>query len=960
MRVLILFCLVLFSSFSFAQTPVADSLRQCIATAGTPAGRFEQIYKLGAHFSVKSYPDSVLACANLIQQEAARANRCIDNAHAADLYGRYYYICGAYEKAISHYTEGKEYYRQCGKPAEVVYISRSMAACYFELKMFGEALELTLEILPYFESKKDSACMSAAYSNIGKYMTDIGRLSEARHYLFRALAINRKTNKSSFFVLGEIGDYYAKLGMQDSSLFYYETAIVDGEKKQDLYIVNSGKIGFCDACINAGLMTKARTMCNSAFLYYKDKPHLPEWSEINAVMSKLEVKAGRPAKGLQFAKTAIETARVFRNKTLLEQAYKAASDAYVALGDYREAYRHTLFWKEVADSIQHLNQHEKTAELEARFHTQEQQTTIAAQQLRLERAQNSSRTVQWISGVALLFVAGGFSFLRSKIRARQREAEHALALEHTRAEQLAENERLRSNFLTNISHEFRTPLMLILSPLQTLRNAEVPGAEIAKYYNIMERNAHRLLQLIHQLLDLAKLENQEMALRPAPGNLSQTLRFIAGNFESVAVQNNIRYQVKLPKTEIYAEFDHDKVEKIVTNLLGNAFKFTPEGGTIDLVADVEKYPESGAEMLVKISVSDNGIGMDAAQQANAFRRFYMVEHQSNTEQTGTGIGLSLVKELVELHGGEVELESQPGKGSTFTVFLPLKKAEIEKNEALPIPPPASGLENTIREKNFMPVENEPRTTILVIDDNPDIRNFLAAQLQPQFQVLLAADGQEGLETALESMPHIILSDVMMPQLDGMEFLTILRNDRRTSHIPVVMLTAKARKEDRFEGLLSGADAYLVKPFDIDELLITVNNLLQRQQVLREKFSQSFKILPSNSLVVSADAYFLMQVKTAIEKNMGNESFGVEALAEAVSMSRVHLYRKLHALTGQTPTTVIREMRLTRAKYLIESGAGNASEVAYMVGFSSPAYFSTVFANFFGTPPSEIKKCDVLL
>jgi DNA-binding response OmpR family regulator len=476
----------------------------------------------------------------------------------------------------------------------------------------------------------------------------------------------------------------------------------------------------------------------------------------------------------------------------------------------------------------------------------------------------------------------------------------------------------------------------------------------------MERNAHRLLQLIHQLLDLAKLENQEMALRPAPGNLSQTLRFIAGNFESVAVQNNIRYQVKLPKTEIYAEFDHDKVEKIVTNLLGNAFKFTPEGGTIDLVADVEKYPESGAEMLVKISVSDNGIGMDAAQQANAFRRFYMVEHQSNTEQTGTGIGLSLVKELVELHGGEVELESQPGKGSTFTVFLPLKKAEIEKNEALPIPPPASGLENTIREKNFMPVENEPRTTILVIDDNPDIRNFLAAQLQPQFQVLLAADGQEGLETALESMPHIILSDVMMPQLDGMEFLTILRNDRRTSHIPVVMLTAKARKEDRFEGLLSGADAYLVKPFDIDELLITVNNLLQRQQVLREKFSQSFKILPSNSLVVSADAYFLMQVKTAIEKNMGNESFGVEALAEAVSMSRVHLYRKLHALTGQTPTTVIREMRLTRAKYLIESGAGNASEVAYMVGFSSPAYFSTVFANFFGTPPSEIKKCDVLL
>lgn len=960
MRVLILFRLVLFSSVIFAQTPHADSLRRRIAAAGTPADRFEQVFRLGVHFSVKSFPDSVLACANLIRQEVARTDRCIDKAHAADLYGRYYYTCGAYEKAILHNKKGKEYYLQCGRPADLVYINRSMAACYFELKMFGEALELTLEILPYYESKKDSARLGAIYTNIGKYMTDIGRLSEARHYLFRALAITRKINTSSFFVLGEIGDYYAKLGMRDSSLFYYESAIADGEKKQDLYIVNGGKIGFCDACIDAGLMTKARTMCNSAFLYYKNKQHLPEWSEINAVMSKLEVQAGRPAKGLQFAQTAIEVARVFNNKTLLEQAYKAASDAYAASGDYRAAYRHTLLWKEVADSIQLLNQHEKTAELEARFRSQEQQTTIAAQQLRLERAQNRSRTVQWISGLALLLIAGGFFFLRSKTRTRQREAEHALALEHARAEQLAENERLRSNFLANISHEFRTPLMLILSPLQTLRSSNVPGTEISRYYDIMERNARRLLQLIHQLLDLAKLENQEMTLRPVPGNFSQTLRLIAGNFESVAVQKNIRYQVKLPETPIYADFDSDKLEKIVTNLLGNAFKFTPEGGNIKLAAEIDELPKPGTEIRVKISVTDDGIGMDAEQQANVFRRFYMVEHQNNTEQTGTGIGLSLAKELVDLHGGRIELESEPGKGSTFSVFLPLKKTEIEKNEAFVLPPPALALENTFLEKLPLPVDNEHRATILVIDDNPDIRNFLAEQFQSQFHVLQAADGRAGLDLALDRMPDLILSDIMMPNLDGMGFLALLRNDRRTSHIPVVMLTARARKEDRYEGLLSGADAYLVKPFDTGELLITVSNLLQRQQVLREKFSQSFKTLPSNSQVVSADERFLIQVKTAIEKNMGNELFGVEALADEVSMSRVHLYRKLHALTGQNPNTIIREMRLTRAKHLIESGAGNASEVAYMVGFSSPAYFSTVFAHFFGMPPSEVKKVDTSL
>lgn len=955
MRALILFRFVFFSAISFAQTPLADSLRQCIATAGTPAIRCEQIYRLGAHFSAKSYPDSVLTCANLIRQETDRTGRCIDKAHAADLYGRYYYISGAYEKAISYYKEGKGYYRQCGSPAETAYISRSMAACYYEFKMFGEALELTLEILPYYESKKDSARLCALYANIGKYMTAIGRLREAKHYLFRALAFTRKAGISTFFVLGEIGDYYAKLGMRDSSFYYYEAAIADGEKRQDQYIVNSGKIGFCDACINAGLTTRARAMCKSVYEYYKSRQHIAEWGKINVVMSKLEVQDGWPAKGLQFAQTAIETARAFHNMGLLEQALKAAADAAVALGDYEAAYRNTLSWKTVADSVQLLNQHEKTAELEARFRMQEQQTTIAAQQLRLERAQNRSRTVQWISGVVLLLIAGGFFFWRSQTRTRQREAEHALALEYARAERLAENERLRSNFLANISHEFRTPLMLILSPLQALRGSDLPGAEKNKYFDIIERNARRLLQLINQLLDLAKLENQEMTLRPTPGNLSQTLRFIAGNFESVAAQKNVCYQVNLPGTAIYTEFDSDKLEKIVTNLLSNAFKFVPKGGNIELLAGIESLPGAGAEVLLKISVSDDGIGMNATQRANAFRRFYMVEHQNNTEQTGTGIGLSLVKELVDLHGGRIELESQPGKGSAFTVFLPLKKTAVEKNGAPVEPPSAFTLENTFQETPFLPLEAEHRATILVIDDNVDIRNFLTDQLQKQFLVLKAADGREGLEIALEKMPDIILSDVMMPNLDGIRFLAILRNDRRTSHIPVVMLTAKARKEDRFEGLLSGADAYLVKPFDTEELLITVNNLLQRQQVLREKFSQSFKILPSNSQVVSADEHFLMQVKAAIEKNMGNELFGVEALAGEVSMSRVHLYRKLHALTGQTPNHIIREMRLTRARHLIESGAGNASEVAYLVGFGSPAYFSTAFANFFGASPSEIKK-----
>lgn len=960
MRVTIffLFAIILSPAYFSAQPSFVDSLKRCIYTGLDPAHRSEQIYRLGVYYSGKFLSDSVKLYVDLLQEEATRSGKCSDKANVADLWGRYYYVRGSYREAIARLEEARGLYSTCEDPEKRARTCRVMASCYFEIQMFGEALRLTLEALPYYEGKKDSLILGRLYCNIGKYMTDIGQYAEAREYLFQGLAITRDISASEFLILGEIGDYYAATNRTDSSLLFYEMALSDGEKTQEPYTLNGGKTGFCNACIDAGRLDKARPSCYSAYQYYQSVGNTPEWVQINAVVSRLETRSGNPAKGLQYAQVAIAAARTPNDDKWLEMAYKAASDASAALGNYKAAWHYALEWKNTSEKLTTSSQQEKTVELEARYRTREQQAMIAEQQLGLERTKHRSLTIQWVAGIILLLAMAGFALWRFKTLNQQQKVTHTLEIERTKAGQLAENERLRSNFLANISHEFRTPLMLILSPLQVLRQGNMPAVELMRHYDRMERNARRLLELVNQLLDLSKLESKESVLCPTAGNLSQALRFIAGNFESLAVQQHIQYQVSIPEADILAHFDRDKLEKIITNLLSNAFKFTPAGGNINLALEVELT--NSEDFGAKIRVSDNGIGLDAIQQANIFRRFYFVEQMNNTEQAGTGIGLALVKELVELHKGSIKLESESGKGSIFTVWLPLKKANTPapvSSGVTPeddLPPRQTASYDQAAGENAM-ASGLYRATILIVDDNSEIRAFLREELSKQFEILEAADGRTGIETAIENLPDIVLCDVMMPVMDGMAFSASLRANRQSSHIPIIMLTASTRREDRFEGLRRGVDAYLVKPFDPEELALIIGNTLNRQQTMREKYSRLFRILPTDEQVSSVEERFLADVRAAIEKNIGNEFFGVESLADEISMSRVHLYRKLQVLTGQSPTALIREMRMTRARHLLESGAGNASEVAYSVGFGSPAYFSTVFTSHFGINPSEVKK-----
>ena len=532
-------------------------------------------------------------------------------------------------------------------------------------------------------------------------------------------------------------------------------------------------------------------------------------------------------------------------------------------------------------------------------------------------------------------------------------SEKELAFEKAQAERLTELDTLKTNFFANISHEFRTPLTLILSPLSDLRK-EFPKREI---FRLMQQNAERLLALINQLLDLSKLEAGKMRVEIREADLAQFFRQLLSSFESLAQSKHVVFQYEQSHLAKIAYFDADKTGKILTNLLSNAFKFTPEQGRIEVRVDY-----NDRDCVIK--VSDSGIGIAAERIPKIFDRFYQAEHDTDRNFEGTGIGLALVKELVEALQGKIEVTSQIGKGTVFTVTIPCDQATwkdyLSNHETVPAEATASLVTPWIRSpfsvdstETVSLSENAP--ILLIAEDNPDLRAYIHGIFKDSYQILEARDGQEGLELALEHIPDIIISDLMMPHLDGFGLCKALKTDLRTNHIPVIMLTAKATLEDRLEGLGLGADEYLAKPFSTDELHVRVRNLLKQREILQQKYGrlpQENEPITTPGKVPPVIDVFLQKVNTILASNFTDSSLDVEKFAAETGITSVQLRRKLKALTGQTVTEYLRNYRLEKAAELLTNGTRTVSEIAYQVGFESLPYFSKVFQDKFGKNPSE--------
>ena len=526
------------------------------------------------------------------------------------------------------------------------------------------------------------------------------------------------------------------------------------------------------------------------------------------------------------------------------------------------------------------------------------------------------------------------------------------------AERLAELDAIKTSFFANISHEFRTPLTLILGPMEQI----VQEYATDNRFPMIQRNAQRLLTLINQLLDISKLEAGQMKPEITQTELVRYFRTLTSSFTSLAESRQILFEVNQNQAEIRAFIDEDKVEKIVTNLLSNAFKFTEQNGKVNV-----KINYSPDHKFVEIAILDTGIGIKQEQLDKIFNRFYQIEADHKRGYEGTGIGLALVKELVEVLKGTIGVESLENIGTTFKVKLPIDeptwKDYLTKGN---IPTENQSLIITV--SNVLPnaeprlavstpklkIENPPSDNLmLIIDDNADIRAYVRSIFEKEYQVLEAVDGQEGLELAIEHSPDIVICDLMMPRMDGFEFCKHLKSDERSSHIPVVMLTAKATLEDRIEGFDVGADEYLTKPFNKNEIQSRVKNLLKKQEKLRRYFStKTLEMKPSELKVSAVDENFLKKIKTVLEENLANSQFGVVEFSTAMNMSKSQLNRKLNALCNSSGNELIREFRLQRAAELLTKKTGTVSEIAYQVGYEHLSYFSKSFQEKFGKLPSE--------
>ena len=565
----------------------------------------------------------------------------------------------------------------------------------------------------------------------------------------------------------------------------------------------------------------------------------------------------------------------------------------------------------------------------------------------------------WAYGLYIVLIFLGLFGIR-RFELNRAKLRNELRLREFEVRKKSELEELKSRFFANLSHEFRTPLMLIKGPLEQIKS-ERNESRILSNINLIERNSDRLKKLIDQLLELSQLEKAAIPLKAEKENIIPVLKGLTSSFESYAAKKNISLEFESDYKEIICWIDKDKLEKIINNLLSNALKFTHENGKVEVMI---KDHSDEIKQYATITIKDSGEGIPEEKIHKVFDRFFQVDDSIQRALGGSGIGLALVKEFVDLHKWKISVESKAGIGTEFTIQIPmwddyLTDAEKVQSEIFNID---KNIKKTDGEKKYDLVKQsqnmeeaknyDNKTTILVVDDSEDVREYLKGLLENDYQVIEAENGNEGINVAKENMPDLIISDVMMPSMDGMEFCSNIKSEWQTSDIPVILLTAKASFESKIEGLETGADEYLTKPFNSRELFTRIKNLLDQRKRIRDKYKNDPDNIIATNDLNKADTEFMERTLALIENNLDKTNFGTEQLAKELFLSRTQLHRKIISLTDQPPGELIRNKKLRRAAKLLLEGKLSVTQIAYEIGFSSPAQFTRAFSKQFNCVPSE--------
>ena len=607
--------------------------------------------------------------------------------------------------------------------------------------------------------------------------------------------------------------------------------------------------------------------------------------------------------------------------------------SYKELGQFEQAFEYLDKAYLLKDSLERNRISQATIEFETKYQAQKKEQEIQLLTAQNELAEREKRNQLFILIIIVASVMILAIFLYILYRNRQKTAN-----------KLKELDKIKSNFFANISHEFRTPLTLIKSPVEARLNDGPLAPEERNQFESISRNADRLLSLVDQLLDLSQLESGSMKLNVERASLGSFLEASIASFEYIAMQKKITYDRKFDCKYDDHWFDKDVVEKIVVNLVSNAFKYTPENGEVNCSLTCTNNQ-------AVISVSNTGNGIKKEELERLFERFYQVD----SSKDGVGIGLALVKELVQLHHGSIDFTSGENR-ITFSVQFPINESAYKKEEFRTVPVVQN---NTIVQSSVTENADVEDTEVLsdnpimlVVEDNQEVRKLVSGLFEDHYVIIEAENGEEGIERAIQYIPDIIISDVMMPKIDGIELAETLKLDERTSHIPIILLTARAGEKNTITGLETGADDYIIKPFNNEVLKVRVKKLTELRAQLRQRYSQEVILRPKDIAISSADEKFLERLQELLDQRLTDPDFNAEAFSKEIGMSRMQLHRKLKALIGLTTTEFIRSQRLKLAAHLLESSEINMSEVGYSVGFNDPSYFAKCFKETYDCTPKQ--------
>src|SRR5690554_5973269 len=827
----------------------------------------------------------------------------------------YYYIGNLYEyqgnypEALKNFFVALKTGEEIGDKDVVGRSYNGIGIVYGNQGKYSEALKNYSAALKIWEEIGDIIGISECYNNMGLVYEYQGKYPEALENYFECLKIKKELgNKRGIAgVYNNIGSVYRQQGKYSESLENFTASLKILEEIGE-------KWGIAMAYNNIGYV---------------------------------EHKLNRPASAKKHYEKALPLARELGRKELIRNVYNNFRLLDIDLGNYKDAYENYKQYITYRDSLINEENERKSLQVSMNYEYEKKEAVIQAEL----KTKNLQRNVAF-AGLGLMMVLTVFIVYFFRLRNKNLKIEKQnLELQRREVETIKQTEQFKSRFLTNISHEFRTPLTLINGHLEVLK--ENGRKEDLLHFDEMEQNGKRLLTLINQLLDLSKMESGQYKLKYRKGNILNETSMLVQSFYSYAEQHGILLTVQQTEnaqtllSDNQFIYSSEALAAIMTNLLSNAIKHTPPGGNINTTIDYR-------DNKLFVTVADTGKGISPEYLSKVFDRFYQVDEPGERTYAGSGIGLALVKELSILHGGDVSVESPAQGGSAFTFSLSSAETEsietissTEKNETI-----------SVTEDNSIGKEDDSKEELpllLIVEDQPELRRFIVQNLGKEYRYAEASNGKDGLRLAEEVLPDLIISDVMMPDTDGFELCETLKKNIVTSHIPIMLLTAKADQKDKLTGLETGADDYLTKPFSLAELKLRVRNILKFKELLRKKFEGN--TIPSadeTPELNSRDRKFVDDLTQSVEKNLSNAQFGVNILAEAVFLSVSQLTRKLKTITGKTPADFIRNIRLEKAVELLKNGE-SVTDVSWAVGFEDSVYFSKVFKKHFGFPPSSAKK-----